>query len=151
MNTTHAVAYTANTLNTNFVSFKSLRRVPTDGLSAEEVATFTSARGLETDIAKQTGQNVVGMTASRMVRLGVDTTQNLIWGGLDILGMDDNLVRKGMQLRAGLDAIADKYNKDENTNFFTRSLNSGNIFAYANPVGSLYAAYGAIKDFITVA
>lgn len=125
------------------------------GLSAEEVATFTSARGLETDIAEQTGQSLIGMTGSRFVRLGIDTTQNLIWGGLDLLGLDDTTARKSMALRVGIDAVADKYNKDEDTNFFSKALNSGNatpiVSIIAGPLGAVYNMFGVAKDIITVA
>ncbi len=120
------------------------------GLSAEEVATFTSSRGLETDIAKQTGQNLVGMNVSRMVRLGIDTTQNLIWGGLELLGLDDTATRKIMSYRASLDATADKYKKDEDTNFFTKAVNSGSLVANFIPVVALYSLFNAASDVVTV-
>ena len=87
------------------------------GIDAEEVAALTAGGKAERDIADATGESQLGTAISRTVAIARDTTQNVIWGGLDILSLDDTLLRKIYSTVQGIDSIADRYNKDEPSNF----------------------------------
>lgn len=115
------------------------------GLTAEEVATATTVRLAEEAIAEETGQSVAGTNIARAVRLGVDTTQNFIWGGLAILGLDDQLMRKIHTTSIGVDAVADRFDKDDAGDTFVQKLFQNNGVAVAKDVFTIAGAIASGK------
>lgn len=117
------------------------------GLTSKELAALPAGLATEKQITKEASQaegdtkaeaiiQSAGTSASRAIRLGVDTTQNLIWGGLDILGLDDTAMRKIHTTAMGIDSVADEFKKDEPTNLFLKINQS--------------SPYAVIKDVFTV-
>ncbi len=112
------------------------------GLTSKEVAALPAGISTESDITSEVsiaeGDTVLesviqgaGTGASRGIRLGVDTTQNLIWGGLDLLGLDDTAMRKIHTTSMGIDAVADRFSQDESDTLFekiTRLTVPGYVF-----------------------
>ncbi len=114
------------------------------GLSSKELAAlpagFKAEQSIAGEISEESGSVLDSPTAAavgRGIRLGVDTTQNLIWGGLEILGFDDTIMRKVHSTSVGLDAIADTYNKDTTDNWLEKFTSIG--------------VYAVGKDLATVA
>jgi hypothetical protein len=108
------------------------------GITSEELGSLAPLGKAERDIAEQAGQSQLGTAVSRTARIALDTTQNVVWGGLAILGLGDEAMRKAHSARVGLDAVADRFNKDEDADSFVGKLIS------ANPVS-------VVKDIYTVA
>jgi hypothetical protein len=117
------------------------------GLTAEDVAALPAGLATEKQITKEASKaegdtrteafiQSAGTGMSRAVRLGVDTTQNLIWGGLALLSLDDEAMRKIHTTSMGLDSVADQFKKDEPTNLYLKINQS--------------SPYAIIKDAITV-
>jgi hypothetical protein len=98
------------------------------GLSAEELATGPAAFNAEQDIASELGNNKALTAVASMARLGRDTTQNFVWGGLAVLGVDDTIMRKIHSTRVGIDTIADRYNDDTEDTWLKK-------MTFSNPIG----------------
>lgn len=109
------------------------------GISSEEVAALTAGGKYERETAEQLGESQVGTAISRSWAIARDTTQNAIWGGLDLLSLDDTLVRKVIATTQGVDAVADKFNKDEPKNFFQEFTQLGAV-SFMKDVGTLASA-----------
>lgn len=92
------------------------------GITAEEVGALTAGGRYERETAELTGDSQAGTAIARTVAIARDTTQNVIWAGLDILSLDDVVMRKIHSTVQGLDAVADKFNKDSPSNFFEELL-----------------------------
>lgn len=110
----------------------------TFGLSSQELAALpagmmteldisTEASKAEGDTEAQTFAKNVGTGFARAVRFTRDSTQNMIWGGLELIGIDDTLVRKINATAIGIDAVADRFAKDEAKNIFTKLTQTGGI------------------------
>jgi hypothetical protein len=108
------------------------------GLSAKEVAALPAGLGTEKEITEGVSEvkgdseaeaklREAGTLLARGVRLGVDTTQNAIWGGLEILSLADKGVRKIISATQGLDAVADQFDKDDPKNIFEKLVSTGSI------------------------
>jgi len=108
------------------------------GLSAKEVAALPAGISTERQITEGVSEvkgdtaleakvRAAGTMLARGTRIGVDTVQNSIWGGLELLGLDDKAVRKIISTTQGIDALADQFDKDEPKNIFTKITSTGSI------------------------
>ncbi len=86
------------------------------GLSSKDVAALTAGGKAEREIAEESGQSQAGTAIARAAAIARDTTQNFIWGGLAILSLDDQVVRKIHATTVGLDAVADRFDEDSPDN-----------------------------------
>lgn len=114
------------------------------GLTSEEIAAMpaglSTERQITQELSKQEGDTELeatarglGTLASRAVRVNVDTTQNAIWGGLEVLSLGDKLMRKVNSVVVGVDRVSDKLSPDEPQNFFQKATSLG-AFSFAKDV-----------------
>lgn len=97
------------------------------GITSTELGAIAPLGKAERDIAEQAGQSAAGTAVSRYARIALDTTQNVIWGGLAILGVGDEGMRKIHSARMGLDNVADRFNKDTEDTFAKKLISNSPI------------------------
>lgn len=118
------------------------------GLTSEEIGRQKVNVATELKIAEEVRKTGTVLDskaltmAGRAVRLGVDTSQNLLWGGLEILSLDDTAMRKINSTIAGIDAVADRFNKDTQDTWLKKLFSGGSVAVAKD----LFTIAGAVQQ-----
>jgi len=135
-------------------------------LSARELAALPAGISTEAQISKEmskeegdteleTAMRSAGNLAARQVRVTVDTAQNAMWGGLEILSLSDKGMRKIHTAIMGVDAVADQFDKDEPANMFEAIYQNNpvaigkDIYTIARAIHEKRIDAGEVKDIIS--
>ena len=135
------------------LSARELAALPA-GLSTEKQITEEVSKA-EGDTEKEAKLRSAGTLASRAVRINVDTVQNAVWGGLEVLSLADKGMRKVHTFAVGLDAVADQYNKDVDTNIFNKLFQSSpasvlkDVFTVATAIRQKKLTFGEAKEAVS--
>ena len=144
------------------------------GLSSQEAATAIGSISAASSIDKANRQELVDSGEatqteatighawegiSQNVNMVKDFAQDVLWGGLSIIGVTDTGVRKLMAMRLGIDELADKYGKrDEQRHFFSNVPGDNvvgraarDVGAFADVISENFDILGIGKDVLTLA